>query len=199
MTGGADMEVFFLMFSAMLCDNFVLTKLFGIESLFANSSKPSTALINGISVWLLTLFSGAVSYALYSFVLIPLGIGYFAIIISVLVISACTVLAGKLGSAVSAKLGRRVAAHMPMVTTNCVVLGSVMLACEKSLSYGKAVALFFAAGLGFAIAISVFASVREKMEFSECPACFRGIPILLVAAALCALAFSGFAGVSFGA
>lgn len=191
------METLVIVFAALLADNLMLTHLFGIESFFTSSERASGAAAYGGMVTAVTVISGAVSLALYNFIFIPLKMKFMATFVSVLVTVAVICLMNFLLRKYAGGAGLKFTANIPMITTNCVILGSVMLCIEKSLSYGVSLLYLLFAGLGFTLAVLVFSSVRERLVMSEPPAAFRGLPILLLSAAFAAMAFSGFWGLSF--
>ncbi len=186
-----------IVFSALLADNLFFSRLFGVESFFVPSRKLSDAAAYGGIVTFVTVLSGAVSLALYNFVFSPLKLGAIMTFMSVLIISA--VVCGVNFAIGKASGGNRAkfSASLPMITTNCVVLGSIMLAVENSLSYGMSVLYLLLAGVGFTLAMLVFSSVRERLELAEPPESFKGLPILLLSASFAAMAFAGFFGFSF--
>lgn len=191
------MEALVIIFAALLADNLMLVHLFGVESFFTSSLRASRAAAYGITVTFVTVVSGAVSLALYNFVFLPLKMRFMATFVSVLIISAVICAVRFAARKMSSSLKRQLAANIPMITTNCVVLGSVMLCVENGYSYGTSLLYILFAGLGFTLAVLVFSSVRERLEMSEPPAAFSGLPILLLSAAFAAMAFSGFIGLSF--
>lgn len=190
------MEAMLVIFTALLADNLLFTRLFGAESFFAPSKRAADAAAYGIIVTLVTVLSGAVSLALYKFVFSPLKLGYIITFISVPVISA-TVCGAHFAACKLGGKHRRFAADIPLITTNCVVIGSIMLCVENSYSYGASLLYLLFAGLGFTLAMLVFSAVRERLELADPPECFEGLPILLLSASFAAMAFSGFYGLSF--
>lgn len=191
------MEALLVLFGALLADNLLLSRLFGIESFFATSEKTSKAAVYGAAVTVVTVLSGALSLAVYELVLTKLHITFMATFVSVLIISAVVCGMNLLSRTLSEKIHKFYMGNMPMIASNCVVLGSVMICIENGFSYGISMLYFLGAGIGFTIALLVFSSVRERLALSDPPKCFRGLPILLLSACFAAMAFSGFFGLSF--
>ena len=190
------METMIIIFAALLADNLLLSHLFGVEAFFTPSRRLSQTAAFGGLVTLVTLVSGAISLALYNFVFSPLGIGSASTFISVLIISGVVcgfnLIVRKMGASVD-----KFSLNIPMITTNCVVLGSIMLCVKNSLSFGTSLLYLIFAGLGYTLALVVFASIRERLELAEPPESFKGLPILLLSASFAAMAFAGFYGLSF--
>ncbi len=191
------MEALAILFGALLADNLLMNKLFGVESFFTSSEKPSRAAAYGGAVTIITFIAGALSLCVYELVLVPLHIGFMSTFVSVLIISATVYGANLLTEKISAKMHGFFGGVMPMISTNCVVLGSIVLCIENDISYGLSLLYLLGAGLGFTISVLVFSSVRERLAVSEPPRSFRGLPILLLSAFFAAMAFSGFLGLSF--
>lgn len=190
------MNYLLVLVAAILADNLVFTRLLGAEHAFASSEDPASALRVGGLVTALTALVGTVTYVLYAFVLRPLTVGFLFIPLCVLL--TCAALAAL--EAVAAKrteLQDALRGRLPLLTTNGVILGAVYLAAERNMNLGMAVLLFLGAGIGYTLAALVFASVRERLAEAEPPAAFAGVPLMLLAAALAAMAFSGFAGFRF--
>lgn len=191
------MEAVIFVIGAILVDNLLLSKLFGLESFFTASEKPANAALYGGIVTGVTVVSGTLILCLYNFVFLPLKITFLTTFTSVIVITAVICAVQIAASKISKVANVAVEAALPMVTGNCVVLGSVLLAIENELSFGMSVLFLFAAGVGFTLAMLIFSCVQKRLEVSATAESFRGIPILLISAALAAMAFSGFFGLSF--
>lgn len=191
------MEALLVLFGALLADNLLLSRLFGIESFFTTSEKASKAAAYGATVTAVTVLSGALSLAVYELVLAKLHITFMATFVSVLIICAVVCGINLLSRTVSAKFHSFYTGNLPMITTNCVVLGSIMICIENGISYAVSMLYLLGAGVGFTFALFVFSSVRERLDLSDPPRSFRGLPILLLSACFAAMAFSGFFGLSF--
>ncbi len=191
------MEAIIFVIGAILVDNLLLSKLFGLESFFTASEKPANAAFYGGIVTGVTVISGTFILCLYNFVFEPLKITFLTTFTSVIVITAVVCAVQIIASKISKVVNAAVEAALPMVTSNCVVLGSVLLCIENDLSFGMSVLFLLAAGVGFTLAMLIFSCVQKRIEVSSTSDSFRGIPILLISAALAAMAFSGFFGLSF--
>ncbi|MBE6587211.1 MAG: hypothetical protein E7647_02205 [Ruminococcaceae bacterium] len=191
------MEAILVVLAAILADNLLLSRLFGIESFFTATEKPSGAALYGGLVTCVTVVAGSAVLALYKFVLAPLKITHFVTFLSVAVITCVICAIQLISSKVLGKAGNAVESALPVVSSNCVVIGSILLCIENGFSFPISVLFLLAAGVGFTLVMLVFSSVQMRLENSDMADSFRGIPILLISCALAAMAFSGFYGLSF--
>ena len=184
-----------ILMGGVLVNNYVLQQFLGICPFLGVSKKFNQASGMGIAVTFVMLCASAVTWPIYTYLLVPLKLAYLQTIVFILVIAALVqfieMFLRKFIPALYASLG----IYLPLITTNCAVLSAALLAIQNELSFVGAVAFGFASALGFTLAIVVFAGVRGKMEFAEPPKAFRGFPITLIAAGLLAMAFAGFAGI----
>ncbi len=185
------------MFSAMIVENFIFSRFMGCCPFLGVSDKPSTALGMGMAVTFVITLSSAVTWAVYYLILAPLGLEYLQTVSFILIIAALVqfieMFLRKFVPALYSALG----IYLPLITTNCAVLGCALVNIQNGYSFIVSICYGFAAALGFTLAIVVFAGVRQRMEFSEPPKAFKGFPLTLIAAGLLAMAFSGFSGMSF--
>ena len=182
-----------LIIGAVLVNNFVLTRFLGICPFLGVSRKLSTALgMCGAVVFVMTSAS-AVTWALQHLVLNPLGLGYMQTIAFILVIASFVQLVDIAMKKFSPKLHGALGIFLPLITTNCAVLGVSVLNVQLEYSFLKAVVFGFAASLGFALALVIFTGLREKIDRANPPKAFQGVAIALVTAGLLSLAFMGFA------
>lgn len=182
--------------AAIFADNFLLTRLFGLESCFSSSEKRSSALEYGGLLTLVTVIAGTLSVLLNKLVFTALHIEYMVTFASALitlsVICACHLLSKR----ISGKMYMCYTKNMPIISTNCVVIAAARLCTENSFSMAVSVLYLLAAGVGYTLALIIFGAVQERIETSCSPLpAFRGLPILLLCAAIAAMAFSGFVGV----
>ena len=189
--------------AGILTDNYVLSKFLGICPFLGVSKKLNTAMGMSAAVIFVMVLSTAVTYPIQRFVLETLGLEYLQTVVFILIIAALVqlveIVLKKHMPALHASLG----VYLPLITTNCAVLGCTILVTEDfgSASYGfgegYCYALFcaFGSGLGFLVAMAIFAGVRKRMELCDIPETLQGLPITLVAASLVAMSFLGFAGV----
>ena len=137
----------------------------------------------------------AVTWPIYTFLLVPLGFGYLQTIVFILVIAALVQLLETVLKKYIPALYKALGIYLPLITTNCAVLGVTMLVLEKNLSYVPALINAFGSGVGFLVAMVLFSGIRERFEKADVPKFMKGLPITLVAASLVAVSFLGFQGI----
>lgn len=187
-------EYFLIIMSAILVDNFVLSKFLGICPFLGVSKKLETAAgMGGAVVFVMTLASLATAI-LYQFVLVPLGMEYLQTLGFVLVIAALVQFVEIVLKKLMPPLYQALGIYLPLITTNCAVLGAALLAVTNDYDVLKSTVYGFAAGAGFTLALVLFSGVREKIEASDVPDALKGIPAALIAAALVSVSFFGFQG-----
>ena len=190
-------DICLIMFAAILTENFIFSRFYGICPFLGVSDKPSTALGMGMAVTFVMTLSSAATYAVYYLLLEPLGLEYLKTIAFILVIASLVQFIEMFLKKYIPTLYSSLGIYLPLITTNCAVLGAALVNIQDQNSFTESVVFGFASALGFTMAIVVFAGVRAKMQFSDPPKAFRGFPILLIAASLVAMAFSGFSGMKF--
>lgn len=190
-------NIFLIMFGAILTENFIFSRFYGICPFLGVSDKPSTALGMGMAVTFVMTLSSAATYAVYYLLLVPFHLEYLKTIAFILVIATLVQFIEMFLKRYIPSLYGALGIYLPLITTNCAVLGSALVNIQDQNSFLESVVFGFSSALGFTMAIVIFAGVRARMEFSEPPKAFRGFPILLVAASLAAMAFSGFSGMKF--
>lgn len=190
-------DIFLIMFAAILTENFIFSRFYGICPFLGVSDKPSTALGMGMAVTFVMTLSSAATYAVYYLLLEPLGLEYLKTIAFILVIASLVQFIEMFLKKYIPTLYASLGIYLPLITTNCAVLGAALVNIQDQNSFAESVVFGFSSALGFTMAIVVFAGVRAKMQFSDPPKAFRGFPILLIAASLVAMAFSGFSGMKF--
>ena len=190
-------NVLLIMLAAILTENFIFSKFYGICPFLGVSDDPSTALGMGMAVTFVMTVSNAVTYLVYHFVLAPLGLDYLRTVAFILVIASLVQFIEMFMRRFVPTLYSALGIYLPLITTNCAVLGAALLMVERNYNFVSGVLLGFSAAVGFTLAIVIFAGVREKLKFAEPLEAFRGMGILLIAACLVAMAFSGFSGISF--
>ncbi|MGN0998584.1 MAG: electron transport complex subunit RsxA [Faecousia sp.] len=184
-----------IILSALLTENFILVKFYGICPFMGVSKKIDTALGMGMAVTFVMALASAACYAV-NLLLVQLNLSYMQTVAFILVIASIVqVVEMFLKKAVPA-LYKALGVFLPLITTNCAVLGVVLVNVQEGYSFLISVVNGAAGGLGFTIAIVLFASMRERVDKAECPQAFKGYPLALVAAGLLALAFMGFSGLS---
>lgn len=187
-------EYVLLIIGAVLVNNFVLTRFLGICPFLGVSKKLPTALgMCGAVIFVMTSAS-AVTWALQHLVLEKLGLGYLQTIAFILVIASFVQLVDIAMKKFAPPLHAALGIFLPLITTNCAVLGVSVLNVQMKYNFLKAVVFGFAASLGFALALIIFTGLREKIDRANPPKAFQGVAIALVTAGLLSLAFMGFAG-----
>ena len=181
----------------LLAENIVFSNLLGITPFLKESRGLRPALRHGVTTAFAVFCASIVSWFLDTLIIRPAGLEYLRSVVFVLVAVAGVKLAEAVVSARSPKLSKKLGVSFSLVAANTALLGAMLLTSERG--YGFFEALFFGvfAGLGYLAVCLLFAAVRERLEYSEVPKFFEGLPIALITAALVALAFSGFAGIKF--
>lgn len=194
-------ELFLICISAIFIDNFVLIKFMGICPFLGVSKKLETAVGMGFAVVFVMACASAVTWAVQKYILVLLGIEYLQTIAFILVIAVLVQFVEMFLQKSIPSLYQSLGIYLPLITTNCAVLGVAILNITKfsaeSASFLKSVLYGTCAGIGFTVAIVIFAGVRERIEHSDIPSFLKGMPITLIAASLLSIAFMGFSGMSF--
>lgn len=183
-----------ILLSAVLTENFILVKFYGICPFMGVSKKTDTALGMGMAVTFVMGIASAAAWAVNSYILIPLELQYMQTVAFILVIAGIVQVVEMFLKKSVPSLYDALGIYLPLITTNCAVLGVALVNVQKGYDFLQSVVSGVCGGLGFTLAIVLFASVRERVEKSDCPKCFRGFPITLISAGLLALAFMGFSG-----
>lgn len=184
-----------IILAGILTDNMVLSKFLGICPFLGVSKKLNTAFAMSVAVTLVMLLATAVTWPLYAFVLVPLGIDYLQTIAFILVIAALVQLVEILLKKFLPPIYKALGIYLPLITTNCAVLGITLLNFQKNYNFLESLANALGAGLGFMMAMIIFAGIRTRLEKSDVPEFLKGLPITLIAAGIVSLSFLGFAGI----
>ena len=179
---------------AILIENFILVKFLGICPFLGVSRKMDTALGMGLAVTFVMGLASAVTWVVNEYFLVSLSLGYMQTVVFILVIAALVQFVEMFLQKSMPALYSALGIYLPLITTNCAVLGVALLNTQLDYNFIESVIYGVTAGLGFLLAIVLFASIRERLEFSECPESFEGFPIALVTASLLSMAFMGFSG-----
>ena len=183
-----------ILFTMILSENYVLVKFLGICPFLGVSKKLSSALgMSGAVVFVMGIASAA-TWCIYTWLLVPFGLEYLKTLSFIAVIAALVQLVEIILKKYLKTLYKALGIYLPLITTNCAVLGVVLQNTQNSYDFITSVVYGVTGGIGFLLVIVIFASIRERMEFSEWPKAFEGFPIALVAAGLIALSFMGFSG-----
>ena len=196
------MEVFrnlmYIFVTSSLVENIVLAKFLGCCPFLGVSKKLDSAVGMSSAVIFVLLMSTAVTWPIYTFLLVPFGLEYLQTIVFILVIAALVQLVEFVMKKYMKPLYRALGVYLPLITTNCAVLGCVLLNVENSYNFIESIVNTLGIGIGFMLAMVLFAGVRSKMETVEFPKSFQGVPITLVASSIVSMSFMGFASVADG-
>lgn len=187
-------KLFVLAISAILVENFVLVKFLGICPFLGVSGKKSSAFGMSGAVIFVMAFSSPLTWLAYKFVLVPLKLEYLRIIVFILIIASLVQLIQMFLHKKIPSLYNALGIYLPLITTNCAVLAVPILNVDRSYNFIYSLVFGISAGLGFALALILFSSIRDRLEFCDVPKPFKGVPITLIAAGLLSLAFMGFQG-----
>ena len=191
------MEIFKLLsitLGAILANNFIFSQFLGCCPFLGVSKKVDTAVGMGVAVTFVMGLASAVCYVVNQFILVPLDLAYMQTVAFILVIASLVQFIEMFLQKAMPSLYTALGVYLPLITTNCAVLGVVLQNTQNGYGFIESVVYGVTGGIGFLLVIVIFASIRERMEFSEWPKAFEGFPIALVAAGLIALAFMGFSG-----
>ncbi len=189
-----ELSYFAIVIGAVFVNNVVLAQFLGICPFLGVSSNVETSLGMGAAVTFVMAIASVVAWLLQTYLLVPFGIEYMQTIVFILVIAALVQMVEIILKKVSPALYQALGIFLPLITTNCAVLGVAILMIQKEFSLLQGVVYAVSSALGFALALVLFAGIRERLDFEEVPAAFRGVPIALVTAGILAMAFMGFSG-----
>ena len=184
-----------ILIAALLSQNFILVKFYGICPFMGVSKKIDTALGMGVAVTFVMALASALCW-LVNWVLVELGLQYMQTVAFILAIASIVQFVEMFLKKAVPALYKALGVFLPLITTNCAVLGVVLVNVQEGYDFLTSVINGAAGGLGFTLAIVLFASVRERVDKAEPPECFKGFPIALITAGFLALAFMGFSGLS---
>ena len=190
------LEYISIIITAIFVNNIVFAQFLGICPFIGVSRKLSSAVGMGAAVTF--VMATTVAWLLQEFVLVPFGLGFMQTIVFILVIAALVqmleIILKKIAPALYSALG----VFLPLITTNCAVLGVAIEVTRKGYNLGESVVYAVAIAIGFTMAISIFAGIREQLQLASVPKAMRGVPIALICAGLLAMAFMGFSGIKIG-
>ena len=179
---------------AILVNNFILAQFLGICPFMGVSQKTGTAMGMGLAVVFVMGLASAICWVIDNYILIPLNLAFLETLAFILVIAALVQFVEMFLQKAVPTLYQALGIYLPLITTNCAVLGVALLNIQKSYNFIESVVYGITGGIGFLVAIVLFASIREHTEDADCPKSFKGFPIALISAGLLALAFMGFSG-----
>lgn len=187
-------ELLIILISSSLVNNVVLSQFLGLCPFLGVSKKTSTAAGMGTAVIFVITLASAVAGVIYKFILVPLDLTYLQTIVFILVIAALVQFVEMFLKKFMKSLYQALGVYLPLITTNCAVLGIALTNVQKNYGILTGIVNGFATAVGFTISIVILAGIREKMEYNDIPESFKGMPIVLITAGLMAIAFCGFSG-----
>ncbi|NLC89754.1 MAG: RnfABCDGE type electron transport complex subunit A [Clostridiaceae bacterium] len=188
-------EMFKILFSVILIDNLVLSRFLGVCSFLGLTKDLKNSMGMSIAVVFVMLLSTAVTYPIYAYLLDPYGLGYLQTVVFILVIAATVQVLEAIIRKAMPPLYQAMGIFLPLITTNCAILGVMLINIQESYSFVNAIMSSLGAGLGYTLAMFLFAGVREKLETSDIPDSLKGLPSTLIAASILSVSFMGFSGV----
>ncbi|MBR5281990.1 MAG: electron transport complex subunit RsxA [Alistipes sp.] len=189
-----ELSYFAIIIGAIFVNNVVLAQFLGICPFLGVSSKVDTSLGMGAAVTFVMALTSIVAWAIQTYILVPLHIEYMQTIVFILVIAALVQMVEIVLKKVSPSLYQALGIFLPLITTNCAVLGVAILMIQKEFNLLQSFAYSVATAVGFALALVIFAGIRERLDLDDMPKAMKGIPIALITAAILAMAFMGFSG-----
>ncbi len=187
-------EMLVILFSAILVDNLVLSKFLGICPFLGVSKQLKTAMGMSMAVIFVLVLATAITWPIFTFLLAPLGVSYLQTILFVLVIAALVQITETFLKKSIPALYRALGIFLPLITTNCAVLGVTILNIDNDLTFLQSIVNALGGGLGFMLALFLFAGVRARVAKADVPKALQGLPITLISASLVSLSFFGFKG-----
>jgi electron transport complex protein RnfA len=188
------MEIILIFLSSAIVNNFVLAYFLGICPFVGVSSKLSSAFSMGMATTFVMTITAIVSWLIYNLILIPYNLEFLQYVSFILVIASLVQFVEMFVKKVSQPLYRALGIFLPLITTNCAILGLALFIVLKEYNFIEGIFYGLGAGVGFTMAIVIMAGIREELELADVPKAFRGAPITMIVAGILALAFMGFAG-----
>ena len=190
-----EISYFAIIIGAIFVNNVVLAQFLGICPFLGVSSKVETSLGMGAAVTFVMALTAVVAWPIQTYILVPLGIEYMQTIVFILVIAALVQMVEIILKKMSPSLYQALGIFLPLITTNCAVLGVAIMVIQKDYNLLESVVFAASTAIGFGLALTIFAGIREQLELSSIPQGMKGTPIALVTAGLLAMAFMGFSGI----
>lgn len=187
-------KLFELIVSASLINNFVFTRFLGLCIFFGVSKKMETAVGMSITFTAVMMLSAASSWIIFNYLMVPLDITFLKIIVFIGVVAGIVQASDTIMRKVATGLYYKLGIYLALISTNCIILAVPLVSVGENYSFIESIAFGLGSGLGFALALIIMASIREKIEVADVPAPFKGLPMAFVITGLIALAFTGFSG-----
>lgn len=192
--GSEFTKLFELFIAASLINNFVFTRFLGLCIFFGVSKKMETAVGMSITFTSVMIISASLSWLVFNYVMIPLDITFLKIIVFIGIVAGFVQAADTIMKKVSPGLYYKLGIYLALISTNCIILAVPLINAGEKYSFIQSLVFGLGSGVGFALALIIMASIREKLELADVPAPFRGLPMAFVVTGLIALAFTGFSG-----
>ena len=192
------LEYIAVIFSAILVNNIVFSQFLGICPFIGVSKNLESAFGMGMAVSFVMAVATAATWLLQHYVLVPLGLVYVQTITFILVIAVLVQMLEIMMKKISPSLYAALGVFLPLITTNCAVLGVAIIVAQKDFGFVYSIVYAIATALGFALALTIFAGIRTQLALADVPRSMRGVPIALIVAGILAMAFMGFAGIKIG-
>ena len=187
-------RIFELIVSASLINNFVFTRFLGLCIFFGVSKKMETAVGMSITFTAVMMVSAALSWVVFTFIMIPLEITFLKIIVFIGIVAGLVQASDTVMRKVAPGLYYKLGIYLALISTNCIILAVPLVNAGEHYNFIESLSFGLGSGIGFALALIIMASIREKLELADVPAPFRGLPMAFVITGLIALAFTGFSG-----
>ncbi|MEW6068383.1 MAG: Rnf-Nqr domain containing protein [Nitrospirota bacterium] len=187
-------KLFELIIAASLINNFVFTRFLGLCIFFGVSKKMETAVGMSITFTSVMMISAALSWLVFTYVMVPLDITFLKIIIFIGIVAGFVQASDTIMRKIAPVLFHKLGIYLALISTNCIILAVPLINASEHYSFLESLAFAFGSGIGFALALIIMASIREKLELADIPAPFKGVPIAFITTGLIALAFAGFSG-----
>jgi len=187
-------RLFELIIAASLINNFVFTRFLGLCIFFGVSKKMETAVGMSITFTCVMVVSAALSWVVFNYIMIPLEITFLKIIVFIGIVAAFVQSADTIMKKISPALYYKLGVYLALITTNCIIIAVPLINAGDNYNFLESIAFGLGSGIGFGLALTIMASIREKIELANVPVPFRGLPIAFITAGLISLAFTGFSG-----
>ena len=187
-------KLFELIVGASLINNFVFTRFLGLCIFFGVTKKVGTAVGMSITFTLVMMLSAAMSWAVFSFVLVPYDITFLKIVVFIGIVAGLVQASDTIMRKIAPALFHKLGIYLALISTNCIILAVPLINAGEKYSFLESIAFALGSGLGFSLALVIMASIREKIELADVPKPFKGLPIAFVVTGMIALAFAGFSG-----
>lgn len=187
-------KLFELIISASLINNFVFTRFLGLCIYFGVSRRMETSVGMSITFTIVMMISAALSWLVFTYIMIPLDITFLKIIIFIGIVAGLVQASDTIMRKIAPILFHKLGIYLALISTNCIIIAVPLLNASEKYTFLQSIAFGLGSGIGFALALIIMASIREKLELADVPAPFKGLPIAFIATGMIALAFTGFSG-----